>query len=141
MTASGEPADADDTDGADSGDTLAAAARTALLALRDALDRLDRLVKSGKDRYEAEETARLAVQRLWIAAGECARRYGVAASIDAGAEPWSTLWGYRNFLAHRLPSEVGDNRVWAETLTDLPGYRTAVNKALEARDEEDDTRA
>ncbi len=36
------------------------------------------------------------------------------------------MWGYRNFLAHRLLDEISDERVWAETLQDLSDYQRAV---------------
>jgi hypothetical protein len=77
-----------------------------LAALADTLDHLARLLEAGRDNYDTNQATRLALQRLWIAAGECARRYCNTTGIDVGAEPWSSLWAYRNFLAHHLPAEI-----------------------------------
>lgn len=54
-------------------------------------------------------------------------------TVGPGVEPWSSLWGFRNLLAHRLPSEISDERTWAETVADLPGYRATVDEALSNR--------
>ena len=90
------------------------------------LERLAELVTEGKERYEAQPERRLAIQRLWIIAGECARRYCDATGVDPGIEPWSALWSYRNFLAHHVLAEISDDRVWEETITDLSEYRESL---------------
>jgi uncharacterized protein with HEPN domain len=99
-----------------------------LAALADTLDHLGRRVEAGRDHYDTNQEARLAIQRLWIAAGECARRYCNTTGIDVGAEPWSSLWAYRNFLAHHLPAEISDERVWAESVQDLAEHRATVTR-------------
>jgi len=94
-----------------------------LAELTRTLDRLDEIFGEANRHFERDLPASLAVQRLWMAAGECARRYCDAEGIDIGTEPWSSLWGYRNVLAHRLLSEISDRRVWEETAQDLKEYR------------------
>ena len=63
---------------------------------------------------------RLAVERLWIVAGNTAEEYRRAARIDAGVEPWSEFSAYRNRLAHALPGDLSSDRIWADTTSDLP---------------------
>jgi uncharacterized protein with HEPN domain len=93
-----------------------------LAALADTLHHLHRLLEAGRGHYDANEATRLAIQRLWIAGGECARRYCDSTGTDVGAEPRSSLWACRNFLAHHLPAEISNERVWAESVQDLPEH-------------------
>lgn len=62
----------------------------------------------------------LAVERLWIYAGNLAEEHRRAAGEMPGVDPWAELYGYRNMLAHALPGEVAEERVWRETRADLP---------------------
>ncbi len=94
-----------------------------LADLNEHLEAIATLVARGEQVYRTDLACRMAVQRLWIAVGECARRYCDASGADLGEEPWSSLWGYRNVLAHRLPAEISDERVWAETTQDLAECR------------------
>ncbi|MBA2638502.1 MAG: hypothetical protein H0U77_00595 [Nocardioidaceae bacterium] len=100
-----------------------------LAGLVRALDHLAELTALGRERFDADVLVRLAVERLWITAGNYAGAYRVAAGVEAGTEPWSELYGYRNVLAHMLPEEISDDRVWFETVEraqrlrdELPDY-------------------
>ncbi len=46
---------------------------------------------------------RLAVERLWITAGNAAEEYRRAVSVDVGVEPWAELSGYRTASPTRFP--------------------------------------
>lgn len=80
------------------------------------MERLSRLAADGRVRYDTDFLLRLAIQRLWITAGNYAEAYRVAAGVEAGVAPWSELCGYRSVLAHMLPEEISDDRVWFETI-------------------------
>lgn len=62
---------------------------------------------------------RLAVERLWITAGNLAETYRVGSGIDSGIDPWAELAGYRNLLAHALPGDVSADRVCADSTADI----------------------
>lgn len=68
------------------------------------------------------------MQRLWITAGNYAEAYRVAADIPTGVEPWSELYGYRSILAHMLPEEISDNRVWYETVEGIDRIRSQISR-------------
>ncbi len=104
-----------------------------LAGLAGVLDQLKQLLRLGRPRYDAEAVTRFAIERLWIAAGECARRYCDATGTDNGVEPWSSLWAYRNFLAHHLPDEISNERVWLESLRDLSEYEAALREMREEK--------
>lgn len=86
-----------------------------LAGLFRTLEHLSRLAALGRDRYDADVLLRLAIQRLWITAGNYAEACRVAGGVEAGTPPWSELHGYRSLLAHMLPEEINDDRVWIET--------------------------
>ncbi len=69
----------------------------------------------------------LAIERLWIYAGNLAEQHRLATGEPTGVEPWAELYGYRNLLAHALPGEVTAGRVWRETKADLPRLLEAVH--------------
>lgn len=94
-----------------------------LAGLSRTLDDLSRLVSLGRGRYDADELLRLAIQRLWITAGNYAEAYRVASGVGAGTSPWSELYGYRSLLAHMLPEEINDDRVWFETVEGVARLR------------------
>jgi uncharacterized protein with HEPN domain len=62
---------------------------------------------------------RLAVERLWITAGNTSEAYRRSVGLPAGVEPWGELAGDRNLLAHALAGDVSSDRVWVDTTTDL----------------------
>lgn len=96
-------------------------------ALASLLDQIGELLALGREHYDSDLTVRLALQRLWIAAGECSRLYCGASGVEVGVEPWSSLWGYRNVLVHHLLDDIDDDLVWRESTRDLPEYRAAID--------------
>lgn len=92
-----------------------------LAALIDVLQELQALVPEEKTAWDDDPVTRLAAERLWITAGNLAETYRVEA-LDAGpgVEPWSELVAYRNKLAHALPGDISSDRVYADTVADLP---------------------
>lgn len=94
-----------------------------LAGLFRTLEHLARLAAFGRERYDADLLIRLAVQRLWITAGNYAEAYRSAAGVETGTQPWSELYGYRSVLAHMLPEEINDDRVWFETLDGVQRLR------------------
>ncbi len=87
-----------------------------LAGLVRTLDQLTELTELGRERYDTDVLVRLAVQRLWITAGNYAEAYRSAAGVEAEGQPWSELYGNRSVLARMLPEEISDDRVWFETL-------------------------
>jgi uncharacterized protein with HEPN domain len=102
----------------------------ALLAtLESTLRRIETLTPSGKPAWDADEVRQLAVERLWIAAGNLAEAYRKAAELPPGVEPWAELYGFRSVLAHALPGDISSDRVWHETTDDLPRLLAQVHVA------------
>ena len=71
----------------------------------------------------------LPIERLWIYAGNLAEEFRLANGLPTSVEPWSELYGYRNLLAHALPGEVTAQRVWQETISDIPRLIDLVREA------------
>ena len=90
-----------------------------LQALLDALGQLKAILPQDKRSWDNQLLARLAVERLWITAGNLAEVYRTKQDIPMGAEPWSELAGYRNLLAHALPGDISADRVFADTTADV----------------------
>lgn len=88
-----------------------------LASLFDALTEIEVLLDGGRVAYDAELTVRLSLQRLWIIAGEAARRYCQVEGLDDGVEPWSDIRRLRDYLAHHLLEEIDGGRLWVETTT------------------------
>jgi hypothetical protein len=61
------------------------------------------LVPRSRSRWDNDRVLRLAVMRLRIDPGTFVEAYRRAAMFAARVEPWSSLVGYREMLAHRLP--------------------------------------
>lgn len=101
-----------------------------LAGLSRTLEHLSRIAALGRDRYDGELLLRLAIQRLWITAGNYAEAYRVAAGLEAGTPPWSELYGYRSVLAHMLPEEISDDRVWFETVEGVGRLRAELPTQL-----------
>ncbi|MDP9021428.1 MAG: hypothetical protein M3N57_01745 [Actinomycetota bacterium] len=84
--------------------------------LVEVLEQISDLLPDDRDVWDDDVRTRLAVERLWITAGNVAEAHRVTAGIDAGAEPWAELYRFRNLLAHALPrdlssgSDLGRNR-------------------------------
>jgi uncharacterized protein with HEPN domain len=101
----------------------------ALDALIDTLDQLHQILPDDKTEWDSGALVRLAVERLWITAGNAAEEYRRAAGIEAGIDPWAELSTYRNRLAHALPGDLSTDRIWADTTSDLDRLRTAARGA------------
>ena len=90
----------------------------ALASLIAVLEDIQRLLPSDKASWDGDLVIRLAVERLWITAGNSSDEYRRAAGIEAGLEPWAELAAYRNRLAHALPGDLLTDRIWIDTTTD-----------------------
>jgi len=90
------------------------------------LEQLRLLLPSDKSIWDGDLVVRLAVERLWITAGNLAETYRTAAGIDSGIDPWAELAGYRNLLAHALPGDVSADRVFADGTADIGRILTQV---------------
>lgn len=91
------------------------------------LARIEDLVASADERADDDRLV-LAVERLWIYAGNLAEEHRRDTGEMPGVEPWAELYGYRNLLAHALPGEVTAGRVWRETKSDLPRLVESVGR-------------
>lgn len=91
-----------------------------LTTLESTLRRIEALTPSGKQVWDVDEVRRLAVERLWIAAGNLAEAYRETAELPPGVEPWAELCGFRSVLAHALPDDISSDRVGHEPTVDLP---------------------
>lgn len=94
-------------------------AEEALDALLLTLDQLLQILPSSKSAWDQTDVVRLAVEPLWITAGNLAETYRIDRGIAPGIEPWSELAGYRNLLAHALPGDISSDRVYADSAADL----------------------
>ncbi|MDA8392164.1 MAG: hypothetical protein M0Z87_05055 [Actinomycetota bacterium] len=94
-------------------------AGNALNALIATLEQLDELLPSDKASWDSDVVIRLAVERLWISAGNLAEAYRIEQDLPTGIEPWSELAGYRHLLAHALPGDLSPDRVYSDTTADL----------------------
>ena len=94
-------------------------AAEALDALVATLEQLRRILPDDKVDWDNQVLVRLAVERLWITAGNLAESYRTEEGIAASIEPWSELAGYRHLLAHALPGDISSDRVFADTTVDL----------------------
>ncbi len=73
----------------------------ALTALVETLEQLRTILPVNKESWDSDLTTQLAVERLWITAGNTAEEYRRAAGVDDGVEPWSELAAYRNQTQER----------------------------------------
>jgi hypothetical protein len=62
-------------------------------ALIGTLERIERLLPAEKEVWDADERTPLAVERLWIEAGNTAEEYRRAAHVDPAVDPWAELTG------------------------------------------------
>lgn len=84
------------------------------------LQRISDLVPDELAAWQQDEIRRLAVERLWITSGNLAEEHRLRHGIDTGVDPWAELHRFRSLLAHALPGDLADERVWYESVTDLP---------------------
>ena len=102
-----------------------------LVALLGTLDELADLVELGRQRWDADRLVRLAVQKLWIDAGNYAEECRKAAGIAAGVQPRSALYGYRSVLSHQLPEDLSEDRVWQDSTATLEDLRNRIRRMRE----------
>lgn len=88
-------------------------------ALIGTLEHIRRLLPAEKQAWDADDRTALAVERLWIEAGNTAEEYRRALHVDPAVDPWAELYEYRNRLAHALPGDIDRNRVWRDTTGDI----------------------
>jgi uncharacterized protein with HEPN domain len=88
--------------------------------LHATLQRIADLVPATLADWQSDEVRRLAVERLWITAGNLAEAHRLSTGVEAGADPWAELHRFRSLLAHALPGDLSSERVWYESVTDLP---------------------
>lgn len=100
-------------------------ART-LVALDRVLARIEELAALGRGRFDSDDLVRLAVERLWIYAGNLALAHCDDAGIPDGVGPWSEMIALRNVYAHYLPDQINPARVWADTDGDIARIRAEV---------------
>lgn len=91
----------------------------AVVALVATLEQIRQIFPRDKAVWDGRLLVRLAVERLWITAGNLAESCRVERGLSAGVEPWSVLVGYRHLLAHALPGDISSDRVFADTAADL----------------------
>jgi uncharacterized protein with HEPN domain len=87
---------------------------------------IERVHGRGKRSYQEDELLRLALQRLWIAMGNCLESYRVSQEIPRGVHPYKDAYGKRNFLAHAALDEINQERVWYDSQSDLPQIKALV---------------
>ena len=90
-----------------------------LEALIATLEQIRRVLPASKAGWDNDLVIRLAVERLWITAGNLAEAYRRERGLAAGDEPWSELVGYMHLLAHALPGDISSDRVFADSSADL----------------------
>jgi uncharacterized protein with HEPN domain len=100
-------------------------------AIVNTLDLLRGVLPATKEEWDADLKLRLAVERLWIIAGNAAEEYGRGAGIEAGVEPWAQVVGDRNRLPHALPGDLSTDRIWTDSTSDLNRLLTEVRAATD----------
>ncbi len=93
------------------------------------LMRLTVLLPEDKGAWDANELLRLAVERLWVLAGNTAEEYRQAAGLDADVAPFTELYDFRCVLAHWSRGQASPDRVWHEGVRDLPRLLEQVRAA------------
>lgn len=83
------------------------------------LEHINALVGEGREMFDNDPRQQLAIERLWIHAGNLASRHCDEAELPHGVEPWSELIGLRNVYAHQLPNQIVAERVWHDAHDDI----------------------
>lgn len=96
--------------------------------LADTLHEIETLIALGRTEYDANRLLRWSVHRLWIFAGNSAQVHAERHGIPCSTWPWSDLIGFRGIIAHWTPAQVNDERVWDETVRDLPEIIEALGR-------------
>jgi uncharacterized protein with HEPN domain len=100
-----------------------------LTLLEDTLKQIRSITPVDKAAWDTDEMRRLAIERLWTVASNVAEAYRKAAELPPGVDPWAELYGFRSVLAHALPGDIASDRVWHETVVDLPRLLEQVQAA------------
>lgn len=58
-------------------------------ALPTTLVRIQQIAPDSKTSWDTDEVRQLAIERLWITAGNLAEAYRKAVGLPAGVEPWA----------------------------------------------------
>ncbi len=94
------------------------------------LMQLSVLLPSDKTVWDANQLLRLAVERLWIIAGNSAGEYRKSFDNESPViGPWRELYEFRSMLAHATLGELNHDRVWRESVRDLPRLLEQVRAA------------
>ncbi|CAN5826702.1 hypothetical protein BH24ACT15_BH24ACT15_31250 [soil metagenome] len=98
-------------------------------AITAALERIISLAagRSVKDLTENRVLLR-AIERYWVLAGNAAKAQ--AAGIDVGMEPWSSLAGIRDALAHHRIDEVDPELLHRASTVEINEVVSAVRSAI-----------
>lgn len=101
-------------------------------ALVATLDQRRQILPGDKAAWDSDVLVRLAVERLWITAGNLAEAYRIEGGIAVGVEPWSEMAGYRHLLAHALPGAPSTDRlaVLEKLASDIAQRSDAMNAGL-----------
>jgi hypothetical protein len=99
-----------------------------LAAIRRTLGEITQLVPESRDAWDENRLLPLAVMKLWIDAGNYAELYRSAIGLPTRVEPWSGLVGYRGILAHQLPEDLNQDRLWFD-VHEAPRTLVQVNAA------------
>jgi hypothetical protein len=88
------------------------------MELDSLLDHIIELRDGGdRNRYDSDFGYRWALHRGWIAVGNEARSYTLAAGlIGRAAQPWTWLYEQRNELAHNRLPDIDEDNVWRATV-------------------------
>lgn len=89
------------------------------------------MLPDDKKVWDENQTLRLAVERLWIIAGTTAEEYRKLAGKDPRVGPWAEIYDFRNVLAHMTLGQINHDRVWHESVSDLPRILDEVRAAGE----------
>jgi uncharacterized protein with HEPN domain len=102
-------------------------------ALIRTLRQIQSILPADKTAWDDDWVLQLAIERLWILAGNLSETYRLEVGIPAGVEPWSELAAYRNILAHALPGDISSDRVYADSSTDVETIIETLLQGLDQR--------
>lgn len=89
----------------------------------EAAEQIGEVVRRGRDAWDADRLAQLAVERLLEIVGESARAMSDDARARYTAVPWSDIIGLRIVLAHHY-HRVDPAQVWTIASVEIPKLAT-----------------
>ncbi len=100
-------------------------------AITAALERVAALA-AGRSVEDLDENRVLlrAIERYWVVAGNAAKAYMQAGGIDVGLEPWSSLAGIRDALAHHRIDEADPELLHRASTAEINEVINAVRSAV-----------